>query len=130
MSFLLSFALGAATEYNAMDDRRRAALAKQAEVDAEIDKQERLKKIDTDAQAAALDTKIQNSTDMLASYYMSNPNALHYVDKNTGDIVSLEYPADYYDQVSGMREADRLNTEMQKYGVTYFLNPVEGKQNQ
>lgn len=130
MSFLLSVALGATTEFNAMDDRRRAALAKQAEVDAEIDKQERLKKIDTDAQAAALDTKIQNSTDMLASYYMSNPNALHYVDKNTGDIVSLEYPADYYDQVSGMREADRLNTEMQKYGVTYFLDPVEGKQNQ
>ena len=126
----MSFALGAATEFNAMDDRRRAALAKQAEVDAEIDKATRLKKVDTDAQAAALEKKIQNSIGMLPSYQASNPDALHYVDKNTGDITSLPYPPEYYDQVSGMEEVDRLNFEMTEYNVNYVLEPVEGKKNQ
>ena len=149
MSFLMSFALGAAKEYNLMGEEERAAQAekKKAERAAEAEKavferdqtakreeEQRAEeaKIREEERAQAL--KVQEDTQKLArgaenltQYYEANPNQYHMLDLNTYEVKSFDMPAEFFTLDDATARSIFLNDKLEEFGTQYYPVPVEGQ---
>ena len=149
MSFLMSFALGAAKEYNLMGEEERAAQAEKKKAEraaaaekavferdqtAKREEEKRAEEAKVREEERAQARKVQEDTQKLgragqnlAQYYQADPNRYHILDLNTYEVKSFDMPAEFFTLEDARNKAINLNTQLEEFGTQYYPVPVEGQ---